>query len=62
MVFEREEASRKAAVFFDSLPEPYFLKSSAETGIILHGSQNGAGIQIVPSELYNTVEVKNYAE
>lgn len=62
MVFEREEASRKAAVFFDSLPEPYFLKSSAETGIILHDSQNYAGIQIALSELYNTVKVKNYAE
>ena len=62
MVFEREEAFRKAAVFFDSLPESFFLKSSAETGIILHDSQNCAGIQIAPSELYNTVEVKNYAE
>lgn len=62
MVFEREEAFRKAAVFFDSLPEAFFLKNSAETGIILHDSQNCVGVQIALSELYNTVEVKNYAE
>ena len=62
MVFERVKASRKAAVFFDSLPELCLLKILAETGIILHGSQNCTGVQIVPSALYNTVEVKNYAE
>ena len=62
MVFERTEAFRKAAVFFDSLPESFFLKSSAKIGIILLDSQNCTGIQIALSELYNTVEVKNYAE
>ena len=40
----------------------FFLKDSVKIGIILHGSQNCAGIQIVLPELYNTVEVKNYAE
>jgi len=62
MVFERTKAFRKAAVFFNSPAESFFLKDSAEIGIILHDSQNCTGIQIVLSELYNTVEVKNYAE
>ena len=61
-MFGRTEEFRKAAVFFNSLPESFFLQSSAETRIILHGSQNWKGIQNVQSELYNTVEVKNYAE
>ena len=62
MVFERAKAFRKAAVFFNSLAESFFLKDSTKIGIILNDSQNCAGIQIVLSELYNTVEVKNYAE
>ena len=62
MVFERTKASRKAAVFFDSLPESFFLKSSAKIGIILLDSRKRAGIHFTLSELYNTVEVKNYAE
>ena len=61
-MLERAKASRKAAVFFDSLPESFFLKSSARIGIILLDSRNCVGIQFALSELYNTVEVKNYAE
>jgi len=62
MVFERAKAFRKAAVFLTASQNRFFLKDSAKIGIILHGSQNCRGIQIVLSELYNTVEVKNYAE
>ena len=62
MVFERTEAFRKAAVFLTASRNRFFLKSSAKIGIILLDSQNCTGIQIALSELYNTVEVKNYAE
>ena len=62
MAFGRRNASRKAAVFLTASQNRFFLKDSAKIGIILHGSQNCAGIQIALSELYNTVEVKNYAE
>lgn len=62
MAFGRRNASREAAVFFNSLSETNFLQISAKTGTILHGSRNCRGIQTTHPELYNTVEVKNHAE
>ena len=37
-------------------------KSSARIGVILLDSRNCGGSHFMLSELYNTVEVKNYAE
>lgn len=62
MVFERTEAFRKAAVFLTASRNRFFLKSSARIGNILLDSRNCMGIHFALSELYNTVEVKNYAE
>ena len=62
MAFGRRNASRKAAVFFNSLSETFLLQISAKIGTILHGSRKYRGIQTAHPELYNTVEVKNHAE
>lgn len=62
MAFERRKASCEAAVFLNSLSEIKILQNSVKTGTILHGSRNCRGIQTAYPELYNTVEVKNYAE
>ena len=62
MAFGHEKRSAKLPFFLTASRNRFFLKDSAKIGIILHDSQNCAGIQIVLSELYNTVEVKNYAE
>ena len=62
MAFGRRNASRKAAVFFNSLSGRFLLQSSAKIGTILHGSRKCRGIQTTHPELYNTVEVKNHAE
>ena len=62
MAFGRRNASRKAAVFFNSLSETFLLQISAKIGTILHGGRKCEGIQTAHPELYNTVEVKNHAE
>ena len=62
MAFGRRNASREAAVFFNSLSGRFLLQNSAKTRTILHGSRKCRGIQTTRSELYNTVEVKNHAE
>ena len=60
MAFGHEKRSAKLPFFFNSFSEA--LQKSTQFGTILHGSRKYRGIQSALPELYNTVEVKNYAE
>ena len=59
MAFGHEKRSAKLPFFLQLLGS---IAKFDKIGTILHGSQKYRGVPSVLPELYNTVEVKNYAE